>query len=356
MAAITELSLTPTSTRPIKTNKAGLVAQAYFQGRSEVKRKKNLEVKNAEDWTYKPSKVPNFVLSMSEPVATTPAALFKSEASFETQLLTDFKGKKNRLREFHASEETRLQKSFKALNSDLALPMGAQVPTILADTAPSTGEVGKISEIDRVKPLLDTVQSQYKDLRHRVQIDQNDALKQFNDARTLAAARPKKEKEKEKDLLVKELEDTKDIYVRFELLTLKLIEQSETDANELYSKIEGRTNEVETLNKLIYKINKPGELDLSGKEGEDLLKQVRGLVRDSGVEIPEGKTKWSEEEKKQLKENINMVKDSKEKFTQLERIKLQRHMQNISHHYQALSNNQKLRKEAFDTIIHNIRP
>lgn len=150
------------------------------------------------------------------------------------------------------------------------------------------------------------------------------------------------------------LDGLENVYIRFMALMARILGQAEAEAHELYNKIKERTDNVDVLTLLLSKIN-------SEKEGidwtnNDEMKALLEKARQIGVDIPEGTCSWSEEEKKLLKENIQMRKDSMEKMTQLERTDMQRYLQEASQCHQARSNVLKLLKEVMDTIIHNMRP
>lgn len=150
------------------------------------------------------------------------------------------------------------------------------------------------------------------------------------------------------------LTDMNHIFIRFMDLMARILGQAEAEAHELYQKIKHRTDQVDTLTSLIQKINnETGEINWN--ENPQMLQLIQ-QAREIGVEIPEGKTEWTVEEKRLLKENISMRKDSMEKITQLERTDMQRYLQEASQCHQARSNILKLLKEVLDTIIHNIRP
>ncbi len=144
------------------------------------------------------------------------------------------------------------------------------------------------------------------------------------------------------------------VFVRFMHLMARILGQAEAEAHQLYTKIKARTDDVDTLTLLTQKINTAnGEINWQeNEEMENLLKRAREI----GVEIPEGKLTWSEDEKRLFKENVQMRKDSMEKMTQLERTDMQRYLQEASQCHQARSNVLKLLKEVMDTIIHNMRP
>lgn len=151
-----------------------------------------------------------------------------------------------------------------------------------------------------------------------------------------------------------EEEDIGNVYVRFMSLMARILGQSEAEAHALYKRIKHRTDQIDKLTLLTQKINSVnGEIDWTNNdEMKALLDEARGM----GVDIPEGKTTWTLEEAKLLKENIDMRKDSMEKVTQLERTDMQRYLQESSQCHQARSNILKLLKEVTDTIIHNLRP
>lgn len=144
------------------------------------------------------------------------------------------------------------------------------------------------------------------------------------------------------------------IYLRFMALMARILGQAELEAHQLYLRIKERTDAIDVLTLLISKINsEKGAIDWSNNEEmKKLLEKARAI----GVDIPEGKFQWSEEEKKLLKENIQLRKDSMEKVTQLERTDMQRYLQEASQCHQARSNILKVIKEVIDTFIHNIRP
>lgn len=149
------------------------------------------------------------------------------------------------------------------------------------------------------------------------------------------------------------LQGVENIYIRFMALMARMLSQSEAEAHQLYLKIKDRTDNIDVLTLLVSKINSSkGDIDWSKNEE---MKQLVDKVRTLGVDIPEGKYTWTEDEKKLLKENIQMRKDSMEKITQLERTDMQRYLQEASQCHQARSNVLKLLKEVIDTIIHNMR-
>lgn len=144
------------------------------------------------------------------------------------------------------------------------------------------------------------------------------------------------------------------IYIRFMALMARILGQAELEAHELYLRIKERTDNVDVLTLLLSKINsEKGAIDwTNNEEMKNLIEKARAI----GVDIPKDKLKWSEDEKKLLKENIQMRKDSMEKVTQLERTDMQRYLQEASQCHQARSNILKLLKEVTDTIIANLRP
>lgn len=144
------------------------------------------------------------------------------------------------------------------------------------------------------------------------------------------------------------------IYVRFMALMARILGQAEWEAHQLYLRIKERTDNIDALTLLLSKINsEKGAIDWSkNEEMKQLIEKARAL----GVEIPEGKLKWTDDEKKLLKENVQLRKDSMEKITQLERTDMQRYLQEASQCHQARSNVLKILKEVIDTIIHNFRP
>lgn len=148
--------------------------------------------------------------------------------------------------------------------------------------------------------------------------------------------------------------DIGDIFVRFIELMARILGQAQADAHELYKRIKERTDGVDVLTALLGKLNNTtmGKIDWSKDEQ---LKALIDKARALGVEIPPGKYSWSEEEKRALKENIQMRKDTLEKITQLERTDMQRYMQEASQCHQARSNVLKLMKEVNDVIIQNMR-
>lgn len=306
------------------SSKVTTVAQANLSGPPSIRRKAR---KIKASLAHGASPLSHFVQVMHKTKGVSPATLFKPQLSPMTQVLVDLRQAKAALQQ-----------------ACTAIPPSAQVAAVTdSSTTPS------ITSIHQAKPVIEGVQSQYRDLRHRIQIDEAEAHKQFNDARVaaanVAAGSAKKERGKK---VAKEITETEDIFVRFEKIALKLVDQSESEANDLYSKIKTRTDDVDFLNRILGKINVSGELDLS--KDEKAIDQLRRL----GVEIPAGKNKWNEEEKKLLKETIHGAKDGIEKFSQLERIKLQRVMQNVAHHLQAISNVHRLLRQIMDTIIHNM--
>lgn len=144
------------------------------------------------------------------------------------------------------------------------------------------------------------------------------------------------------------------IFIRFMALMARILGQAELEAHSLYLRVKERTDNIDLLTLLLSKINsEKGAIDWSkNQEMKDLIDKARAL----GVDIPNNKYQWSENDKKMLKENIQMRKDSMEKITQLERTDMQRYLQEASQCHQARSNVLKLLKEVNDTIIHNMRP
>ncbi|MCC5832828.1 MAG: hypothetical protein JJU12_07295 [Chlamydiales bacterium] len=150
------------------------------------------------------------------------------------------------------------------------------------------------------------------------------------------------------------LGSVENIYIRFMALMARILGQAEAEAHDLYMRIKERTDNIDLLTLLISKINsEQGAIDWTNNQE---MKQLIEKARAFGVDIAQGKLKWSEDEKKLLKENIQMRKDSMEKVTQLERTDMQRYLQEASQCHQARSNVLKLLKEVMDTIIHNMRP
>lgn len=144
------------------------------------------------------------------------------------------------------------------------------------------------------------------------------------------------------------------IYIRFMALMARILGQAEAEGHALYLRIKERTDNVDALTLFVSKINsEKGNIDWSKNEE---LKQLVDKARALGVDIPAGKYQWTEEEKKLLKENVQMRKDSMEKITQLERTDMQRYLQEASQCHQARSNVLKLMKEVMDVIIHNMKP
>jgi hypothetical protein len=160
-----------------------------------------------------------------------------------------------------------------------------------------------------------------------------------------------KEEEKSSDAISSE--PTGDIFTRFMALMARILGQAQADAHTLYQRIKERTDNIDILTGLLAKLNTTkGKIDWSK---DPQMKALVDKARAIGVEIPEGKYSWSEEEKRYLKENIQTRKDTLEKVTQLERTDMQRYMQEASQCHQARSNVLKLIKEIMDTIIHNIK-
>ncbi len=150
------------------------------------------------------------------------------------------------------------------------------------------------------------------------------------------------------------ISSTGDIFFRFMTLMARILGQAEAEAHSLYLRIKERTDSIDHLTLFISKLNSQnGAIDWSNDEE---MKKIVDRAREIGVDIPEGKYTWTEDEKKLLKENIQMRKDSMEKVTQLERTDMQRFLQESSQCHQARSNVLKLLKEVMDTIIHNMRP
>ncbi len=144
------------------------------------------------------------------------------------------------------------------------------------------------------------------------------------------------------------------IFIKFMQLMAKILGQAEAEAHELYLKIKERTDNVDLLTLLLSKVNSEKE-DINWEDNEE-MKFLINKARSCGVDIPPEKYSWTEEEKKLLKENIQMKKDSMEKITQLERTDMQRYLQEVSQCHQTRSNVLKLLKEVIDTFIYNLRP
>lgn len=150
-----------------------------------------------------------------------------------------------------------------------------------------------------------------------------------------------------------QISGVENIFIRFMALMARILGQAEAEAHDLYLRIKERTDNIDHLTLFISKINsEKGAIDWSKNEE---MKLIIERVRAIGVDIPEGKFTWTEEEKRLLKENVQMRKDSMEKMTQLERTDMQRYLQEASQCHQARSNVLKLLKEVNDTIIHNMR-
>lgn len=143
------------------------------------------------------------------------------------------------------------------------------------------------------------------------------------------------------------------VFIRFMKLMARILGQAEAEAQELYLRVKERTDNVDTLTLLISKINaEKGAIDWrNNAEMKALVDQARKL----DVTISDT-LQWTEEEKKLLRENIQMRKENMEKITQLERTDMQRHLQEVSQCHQARSNVLKLLKELMDTFIYNLRP
>lgn len=143
------------------------------------------------------------------------------------------------------------------------------------------------------------------------------------------------------------------VFLRFMKLMARILGQAEAEAHELYLRVKERTDNVDTLTLLLSKINnEKGAIDWNqNEEMQALVDRAKKL----GVSIGDSYT-WSEDEKKLLKENIQMRKENMEKITQLERTDMQRLLQEVSQCHQARSNVLKLLKELMDTFIYNMRP
>jgi hypothetical protein len=143
------------------------------------------------------------------------------------------------------------------------------------------------------------------------------------------------------------------VFTRFMELMARILGQAEAEANKLYARVKERTDNVDSLTLLLSKINnEKGAIDW------DQNAEMRALVdhaKNLGVSIGDSYN-WSEDEKKLLKENIQMFKENMEKITQLERTDMQRLLQEVSQCHQTRSNVLKLLKELMDTFVHNLRP
>ncbi|ACZ32924.1 conserved hypothetical protein [Chlamydia pneumoniae LPCoLN] len=144
------------------------------------------------------------------------------------------------------------------------------------------------------------------------------------------------------------------VFLRFMKLMARILGQAEAEANELYMRVKQRTDDVDTLTVLISKINNEKK-DIDWSENEE-MKALLNRAKEIGVTIDKEKYTWTEEEKRLLKENVQMRKENMEKITQMERTDMQRHLQEISQCHQARSNVLKLLKELMDTFIYNLRP
>jgi hypothetical protein len=148
-------------------------------------------------------------------------------------------------------------------------------------------------------------------------------------------------------------ETSGDIFMRFMALMARILSQAQADAHALYKRIKERTDNIDTLTSFIAKLNQTkGKVDWSKDEQ---LKALVDKARALGVEITPGKYSWTEDEKRALKDNIQMRKDTLEKMTQLERTDMQRYMQEASQCHQARSSILKLLKEVMDVLIQNLR-
>ncbi|WP_291893110.1 hypothetical protein [Chlamydia sp.] len=147
--------------------------------------------------------------------------------------------------------------------------------------------------------------------------------------------------------------EVENVFLRFMRLMARILGQAEAEAHELYLRVKERTDNVDALTLLLSNINnEKGAINWSqNAEMQALVDQAKKL----GVAIGDSYT-WSEDEKKLLKENIQMRKENMEKITQLERTDMQRHLQEVSQCHQARSNVLKLLKELMDTFIYNMRP
>lgn len=159
--------------------------------------------------------------------------------------------------------------------------------------------------------------------------------------------------EKSTSNCIDETSNTENIFIRFMRLMARILGQAEAEAHELYKKIKKRTDDVDSLTVLLSHINnEPEAIDWSDKpEMKDLVDHAKTL----GVTVKDS-YQWSDQEKKLLKENIQMQKENMEKITQLERTDMQRLLQEVSQCHQTRSNILKLLKELMDTFIYNLRP
>lgn len=144
------------------------------------------------------------------------------------------------------------------------------------------------------------------------------------------------------------------VFISFMQLMARILGQAEAEAHELYLRVKERTDNVDKLTLLLSKIN--AEKGAINWEKDTEMKALVDQVKKLGVTIDNTTYCWSEEEKKLLKENIQMRKENMEKITQLERTDMQRHLQEVSQCHQARSNVLKLLKELMDTFIYNLRP
>ncbi len=144
------------------------------------------------------------------------------------------------------------------------------------------------------------------------------------------------------------------VFISFMQLMARILGQAEAEAHELYLRVKERTDNVDKLTLLLSKIN--AEKGAINWEKDSEMKALIDQVKQLGVTIDTTTYCWSEEEKKLLKENIQMRKENMEKITQLERTDMQRHLQEVSQCHQARSNVLKLLKELMDTFIYNLRP
>nr|WP_213357529.1 hypothetical protein [Chlamydiifrater phoenicopteri] len=151
-----------------------------------------------------------------------------------------------------------------------------------------------------------------------------------------------------------EASSNENIFLRFMKLMARILGQAEAEAHELYLKVKARTDDVESLTLLMSKVNaSKGDIDWS--KNPEMIALV-DKAKQLGVVVPNNNYKWTEEEKKMFRENIQMRKENMEKITQLERTDMQRLLQEVSQCHQARSNVLKLLKELMDTFIYNLRP
>lgn len=146
--------------------------------------------------------------------------------------------------------------------------------------------------------------------------------------------------------------DTKDVYLKACALFERMYYNVAAEAAQLYQKMESQLAVMEKLTSFVGHLNNSsGDVDWSNDpEMRRRIDEARAL----GVEIPPGKYQFSAEEIIKLKESVLGRRDSFERLSSMDRLKLQRITQESSQMIEAMSMMLKARESPFRTIINNL--